>query len=269
MSIMPEGGWGELNPLVPQQRPDTNQSTQNIHPGQPDNTTKDEERNEQVKEMKRRNISRASMTYPVCKICDRGTLSSKKVYRMSGPAVAIGFILLIPSILGMISCALVLVVSIGSGTIGLGKGFLSSRPVQPSQSAFDASFRHSCARSFKQSYTRLSKVSPSNFLTEAYCECALSTFKETDSETISAQTCLQRTEDGTLNAPSQDMDALYSDDIPLEPASGVITVASLFSGVFSIIWGITFFVGGLLGWLLVMKKNVLQCNVCGAVVNAS
>jgi hypothetical protein len=29
------------------------------------------------------------------------------------------------------------------------------------------------------------------------------------------------------------------------------------------------FIGGLLGWLLVMKKRVLQCSVCGATVNAS
>jgi hypothetical protein len=29
------------------------------------------------------------------------------------------------------------------------------------------------------------------------------------------------------------------------------------------------FVSGLLGWLLVMKKRVLQCGLCGAVVNAS
>jgi hypothetical protein len=28
-------------------------------------------------------------------------------------------------------------------------------------------------------------------------------------------------------------------------------------------------VSGLLGWLLVMRKSVLQCDVCGAVVNAS
>jgi hypothetical protein len=29
------------------------------------------------------------------------------------------------------------------------------------------------------------------------------------------------------------------------------------------------FVSGLLGWRLVMKKRVLQCGLCGAVVNAS
>jgi len=33
--------------------------------------------------------------------------------------------------------------------------------------------------------------------------------------------------------------------------------------------GIACFVSGLLGWLLVMRKRILQCPVCGAVVNAS
>lgn len=38
---------------------------------------------------------------------------------------------------------------------------------------------------------------------------------------------------------------------------------------FAIVLGITSLVAGLLGWLLVMKKHVLQCSVCKAVVNAS
>lgn len=29
------------------------------------------------------------------------------------------------------------------------------------------------------------------------------------------------------------------------------------------------FVAGLLGWLLIMKKRVLQCSICGATVSAS
>lgn len=33
--------------------------------------------------------------------------------------------------------------------------------------------------------------------------------------------------------------------------------------------GVACFVGGLLVWLLVMKKHVLRCSVCGAVVSAS
>jgi hypothetical protein len=46
------------------------------------------------------------------------------------------------------------------------------------------------------------------------------------------------------------------------------------SGVSGIVWitvavGIACFVGGLLGWLLVMRKRVLQCSYCSAVINAS
>jgi hypothetical protein len=35
-----------------------------------------------------------------------------------------------------------------------------------------------------------------------------------------------------------------------------------------IVFGLSF-VGGLIGWLLVMKKRVLQCSWCRAVINAS
>ena len=37
-----------------------------------------------------------------CKVCDAGTLLQRKKYRMSGPVVAIGYILLVPSILGIL-----------------------------------------------------------------------------------------------------------------------------------------------------------------------
>jgi hypothetical protein len=108
-------------------------------------------------------------------------------------------------------------------------------------------------------------------LIEQYCECSLSTFKETGSATMAAQTCKQQANDGLLDPPSQGIDALYSGDIPNKGRviAGASLFASLFGGVFSILWGIAFFVGGLLGWLLVMKKRVLQCDVCGAVVSAS
>jgi hypothetical protein len=102
-----------------------------------------------------------------CKICDKGSLQQKKKYRMSGPVVFIGYILLIPSVLGVI---------------------------------------------------------------------------------ISAVTFL-----GISSAASR---------------SGSDTAAGL-AGGFIIVIGVAFIVSGLLGWLLVMKKQVLQCNVCGAVVNAS
>jgi len=40
------------------------------------------------------------------------------------------------------------------------------------------------------------------------------------------------------------------------------------AGGASVCFGVSAFVGGLVGWLLVMKK-ILQCNCCGAVVAAS
>jgi hypothetical protein len=47
-------------------------------------------------------------SYLTCKICDRGTLVSKKVHRMSTPVVVIGYILLIPCICGIVFCGLVM-----------------------------------------------------------------------------------------------------------------------------------------------------------------
>ena len=102
----------------------------------------------------------------VCKVCDRGSLIPTKKYRLSGPVVFIGYILLIPSVLGVLFCAF--------------------------------------------SFATLSAL--------------------------------------------------------MQP--GEETATGLAGGIF-IILGIASFVGGLLGWLLVMKKKVLLCNSCGAAINAS
>ena len=111
--------------------------------------------------------------YPTCKICDSGTLMPRKIRRLSGPAVAIGYILLIPSILGMVGCAILLVVSLLAGVAGAAHG-----------SAFATAF------------------------------------------------------------------------------AGTWSIAMVSSGIGC-------FVFGLLGWLLIMKKHVLQCGYCGAVVDAA
>jgi transcription elongation factor Elf1 len=39
---------------------------------------------------------------PLCRTCGQGALIKRTKFRMSGPVVAIGFILLIPSVLGML-----------------------------------------------------------------------------------------------------------------------------------------------------------------------
>jgi hypothetical protein len=112
--------------------------------------------------------------YPTCKICDRGALRPRKIRRLSGPAVAIGYVLLVPSVLGMACCAILLLIVV----------FAASLPVA---------------------------------------------------------------------SPNNDASALLA----LASGSGAIIV--LF---------VACFVSGLIGWLLVMKKDVLQCDNCGAIINA-
>ena len=101
-----------------------------------------------------------------CKVCDAGTLTQQKKHRMSGPVVAIGYILLIPSVLGILFSVFMFFTTASMSHAANGAG------------------------------------------------------------------------------------------------SGI-------AGGIAIFLGLVFFVGGLLGWLLVMKKQVLECNTCGAVVNAS
>jgi hypothetical protein len=107
-----------------------------------------------------------------CKVCEKGNLDRRKKFRMSGPVVAIGYIFLVPSILGVMISAFM---------------FISTAALHPSNSA----------------------------------------------------------DPGTSAA-----------------VTGI-------AGGIAIAFGIASFVGGLIGWLLVMKKQVLECNVCKATVNAS
>jgi len=48
---------------------------------------------------------------PLCRVCGQGAMIKRKRFRMSGPVVAIGFILLIPSVLGMLFGILMLVLT--------------------------------------------------------------------------------------------------------------------------------------------------------------
>jgi hypothetical protein len=240
MSIMPAGGWGD--PPRPESQPSPS------YPQQPAYTPR--------------------RSYLTCKVCDSGTLVSKKVFRMSGPVVAIGFIFLIPSVLGMLFSALLF---FGFIALPAGGGLGTSDNVarRPFQSDFDASFRKSCAASVKQKNQEVGYYA-SQQLIEQYCECALSAFKDTGSTESAYQTCFQRAQDGTLEQPSQDVDALYSNNTSHQSRDREATnLVSILGGGFAVVLGISSFVGGLLGWLLVMRKRVLQCDVCGAVVNAS
>jgi hypothetical protein len=246
MSIMPEGGWHKLPQLQ-----DDDQGARNSLATQSSYAPR-----------------RSHLT---CKICDRGTLESKTVFRMSGPAVVIGFIHLIPSIIGMV-LSLVLFVGIIAFP-GVEPDRTTVEPNEPTQSAFDAGFRQSCAASVRQKSRKTGSIPPQSLI-EQYCECALPIFRETGSVTLAGQTCNQKAVDGTLETPTADVHRFYVAEIPVKThatreSNGFNAFFKIFGGISAISLGIACFVGGLLDWLLVMRKHILQCDICNAVVNAS
>ncbi len=197
-----------------------------------------------------------------CEECDRGILSRKTAFRLRGPLVVIGFLLLIPSFLGVVACVSML--------IGINADIVSSESAQSRQTAADATFRRNCARDVRRS-VRAGGLESSQVLTEEYCECALATFNETKSDALAAKECGERAQDGTLGVPAQEVDVVYAAD----DADGTRSTARpqfLLGSVSSALLvglGISFFFAGLLGWLFIRKKQVLRCSACDAVVNAS
>jgi hypothetical protein len=63
--------------------------------------------------------------------------------------------------------------------------------------------------------------------------------------------------------------AVRASELKISTAKAAPGLAACCGGGFSVMIMIGSFVGGLLGWLLVMRKTVLQCFRCGAVVAAS
>lgn len=163
---------------------------------------------------------------PKCNICQEGALKPRKKYRMSSPVVLIGYILLIPCVIGMLFGFLLLV-----GT--------SASSVDVSETTRNAV------------RTQLAEADiPDRLINQVLTGDGIS---EGEKQTL---TYAQRS-------------AL--DDAQLTHSVGQVGsgAATLLAGGFSLVIIVSAFVGGLLGWLLIMKKKVLQCGNCGAVVNAS
>jgi hypothetical protein len=217
-----------------------------------------------------------------CKVCERGSLVSKKIYRLSGPAVVIGYILLIPSILGVILSGLMF------GAFAV-RGFKASdntdRRIEPIRSVQDdayASFRRNCIASAQRSYRQKTGLTIALPVAEQYCECTLSEIKAAGTQDLvsTAQGCADQLVNGTLDPITPEVEAMYSYALGHRTTTATLTqhqrqdknVARgllIISGSIALFWMVAFFVSGLIGWLLVMKKRVLQCRLCGAVVNAS
>jgi len=145
---------------------------------------------------------------------------------MSGPVVVIGFILLIPSILGILFGVLMLVAT----------GAASSQTSSSGEREIRARL--------------VSLRVPDPIITEVVTGKSVS-----DAELVPL-TYQQRAavHDAQLSVSAQKLGA---------------GAATVIAGGFSVFVIVASFVGGLLGWLLIMRKRVLQCARCGAVVPAS
>ncbi len=164
--------------------------------------------------------------YLRCKICDRGTLFRTKKFRMSGPVVVIGFLLLIPSILGILFSILMLF--LGAGT--------SAAAIASAKREVEADL--------------IAKGVPKGIVEKVI---KLETIPDGD---------LAKLKDDRRNAVDSARRTLTA-EIARSGIGGAAVVGT------SVCVGISSFIGGLLGWLLVMRKKVLQCNFCGGVVAAS
>jgi hypothetical protein len=161
-----------------------------------------------------------------CKVCDRGTLDRKRVYRMSGVVVVIGYILLIPSVLGMLFSVLMLIATGSAGT------------------STSTRLRETTAR-------QLRDADVPQLIVEKVIAMEPVPASEMDDLTPSQRARVQS--------------ALSS----LTFARAGAGAGAAIAGGFAIGFFVLSLVGGLLGWLLVMKKNVLQCTNCHAVTAAS
>ena len=162
---------------------------------------------------------------PLCRTCGQGALVRRKTFRMSGPVVVIGFILLIPSVLGMLFGILTLV--------GIGMAQSEAPSMDP------------------KTRTRLeAQQVPEPVITQVAAS------KPIDEAQFTALTPQQRT-------AVRDAQSSVSAGKVRWRSAGVVA-----GGLFIFVIVVSF-VGGLLGWLLIMRKRVLQCARCGVVVPAS
>ena len=174
-----------------------------------------------------RKEERKAMNEIRCKTCESGTLFKKKIYKMSSPVVVIGYILLIPSVLGILLSGIVLIAS------WAGAGAAATRKLN--------------AETIRQ----LEAVNVPDDLTEKLKKG----FKATESDMV--------------NLTAEQKTVVRSSNVELDAANVATGCLAACGTSFALIGAILSFIGGLLGWILVMKKRVLACNRCGATIDAA
>lgn len=164
-----------------------------------------------------------------CKTCDNGQLEPKKVYRLGGIVAAIGFFLLIPSAFGVLMGGCMMVAT-GAGTAVVGKAMVDSDP-------------KTVARLVEQGVP-------------AAMAKKVASGKPVSDEEMSRLTPAQKgAVQGTIVGQGM-----------VVAGAGVGAAMGFGAAIVTVIMSV---VGGLLGWLLVLKKRILQCGACGAAVAAS
>lgn len=167
-----------------------------------------------------------------CKVCDRGTLVAKKRFRMSPPVVVIGFILLIPCVCGIAFAVLL----------------------------FFGSF----------SAAGVSGVQSSSLRRQAIAEMRRNDVPQSVIRAVLANPDLDP-DDLIGRLPMYQISWIKDAETKLKqgPATAIVgSGVAILGSSFAVMIGIGSFIGGLLGWLLVMRRRVLQCTVCGAAVDA-
>ena len=166
------------------------------------------------------------MLHVPCKTCDRGSMHQKKKYRMSGIVVFIGYVLLIPSLLGLAFSALLMV------STGQAGGEVSGVMKETTRSTLeDAQVPEDI----------IVKVLDFDGLTDA----------------------------DRQNLTSRQRSAVTGAELGLAVGTVGAGAGVAVAGALAVVLGVVSLVGGLLGWLLTMRKKVLQCDDCGAVLAAS
>jgi hypothetical protein len=147
---------------------------------------------------------------------------------MSGPAVVIGFILLVPSILGILFAGLTFIGTL----VGSSQVPTAEQKIQTIKSGLTLQSIPTAV---------VEDVATGNYIAESR---------------LTGLNTHQRS-------------AIRKAEIEVSAAKFGTGAATACGVGLSFIIGLGSFVGGLLGWLLIMRKTVLQCFRCGAVVAAS
>ena len=162
-----------------------------------------------------------------CKTCDSGVMARKRVHRMSAPVVVIGYILLVPSFVGIAGSVGIFVLSL-----------LAAGDVPSPSSATVADLR--------------AKGVPREIISE------LSRGEIPSAKSKEGLSLEQR---GAISKAQLEI-------VDKQRRTNAVSIIGCGTTLAAML-GIASLVGGLLGWLLIMKRTILQCDRCAAIVAAA